>query len=70
MTVCSDCLSKFNVGVRCPTCQAKFWRRELKVDKLRQRIRDLESLNACYRIGKRPSEKLLDRLAKTKELSV
>jgi len=35
-----------------------------EIERLKAHIKDKDTLLVCYRVGKRPSEKLLDRLAK------
>ena len=35
---------------------------------LRDRLAAVEALNVCYRIGKRPTEKLMSQLDKTKKM--
>lgn len=68
MTICGTCLQEFNVAVRCQSCQAVFWQAD-KLALMRKRIRDLETLLACYRVGKIPSNKLLDRLVESESVS-
>ena len=64
---CESCLREFNDGILCQICQERLWRigyiRELEC-----RVKDLEKLCACYRTGKKPPDKLLDRIAKSKNV--
>ena len=67
MICCTSCMQEFNVGIRCQICQAKFWKSGY-VRELEQRVDDLERLCVCYRTGKKPSDRLLDRMAKSKDI--
>lgn len=43
--------------------------RSAEILRLRQLVESLDSLLACYRLQKRPSERLLERIAKLREVS-
>ena len=65
--ICPICHNTSDMREQIATLQTQRDDLETKNNNLKERLEAVEQLNACYRLGKHPTEKLLATLDKTKK---